>query len=84
MGGECDTHGGKNNACKNLVAKSEEKWPLERPRLRSEFNAKMDPLGIGWEGVAWIHLGQFKNKRRVLLNMVMNLRGFIKCEDFLE
>jgi hypothetical protein len=37
-------------------------------------NIKMDLREIGWDGMDWIDLAQDKDKRRVLVNMVMNLR----------
>jgi len=35
----------------------------------------MDLQEIGWGGVDWINLVQDKDKRRVILNTVMSIRG---------
>jgi hypothetical protein len=37
-------------------------------------NIKMDFLEIGWGSVDWIGLAQDRDKRRALVNAVMNLR----------
>jgi hypothetical protein len=37
-------------------------------------NIKMDLLEIGWGGVDWIGLAQYRDKWRALVNAVMNLR----------
>jgi hypothetical protein len=44
-----------------------------RPRDRWEDNTGMDLTGIGWEGVHWIHLAQYRDQWQVLVNKVMNL-----------
>jgi hypothetical protein len=61
---------GKRNAYRLLVGKR----PLGRPRRRWVDNIKMDLLEIGWGGVDWIGLAQDRDKRRTLVNAVMNLR----------
>jgi len=43
MGEACDTHGGKRNARRDLVGKTEEKRRFERLNLRWEVNTEMDP-----------------------------------------
>jgi hypothetical protein len=48
--------------------------PLGRPRRRWVDNIKMDLGEIGWDGRDWIELAQDRNKWRVLVNTVMNLR----------
>jgi hypothetical protein len=66
--------GEKRNAYRLLVGKPEGKRPLERQRCRWVNNIKMDLLEIGWDGVDRIGLAQDRNKGRVLVNAVMNLR----------
>jgi hypothetical protein len=43
--------GGKRNAYRILVGKSEINRPLQRPRRRWEDDINMDLRGIGWGGV---------------------------------
>jgi hypothetical protein len=66
--------GEKINAYRLLVGNPERKRPLGRPRCRWVDNIKMDLLEIGWGGVDWIGLAQDRDKWRVLVNAVMNLR----------
>jgi hypothetical protein len=39
---------------------------------------------IEWDGIDWIDVAQDRDKRKDLVNTVMNLRGSIKCWEFLE
>jgi hypothetical protein len=66
--------GEKRNAYRILVGKPEGKGPLGSPRRRWVENIKMDPREIGWDGVDWIDIAQDRDKGRVLVNMVLNLR----------
>jgi hypothetical protein len=66
--------GENRNAHRILVGKPEGKRPLGRPRCRWEDNIKMDLREIGWGGVNWIHLTQYRDQWRSLVNTVMNLR----------
>ena len=56
-----------------LVGKSEGKRPVGRPRGRWEDNIKMDLQEVG-EGGDWMELAQDRDRRRALVNTVMNLR----------
>jgi hypothetical protein len=62
------------NEYRVLVGKPKGKRPLGRLRHRWEDQIKMDLREIGWEGVEWIHLTQDRDRWRVLVNVVMNLR----------
>jgi hypothetical protein len=66
--------GGKRNAYKILVGKSEGKRPLGRPRRRWVNNIKMDLRVIGWGGMDWIDLAPDRDYWRALVNTVMNFR----------
>jgi hypothetical protein len=57
-----------------LVGKPEGKRLLGRLRRRWVDNIKMDLREIGWDGMDWIDLAQCRDKWRVLVNTVMNLR----------
>jgi hypothetical protein len=66
--------GEKRNACRILVGNPEGKRPIGRPRRRWENNIRMDLREIGWGGMDWIDLAQDRDRWRVLVNTVMNLR----------
>jgi hypothetical protein len=68
--GHVSRMGEKRNAFRIVVGKPEGKRPLGRPRRRRVDNVKMDLREIGWDGVDWIDLAQW----RALVNTVMNLR----------
>jgi hypothetical protein len=66
--------GENRKAYRLLGGKPEGKIPLGRPRRRWVDNIKMDLLEIDWGGVDWTGLAQDRDKWRVLVNAVMNLR----------
>jgi hypothetical protein len=57
-----------------LMGKSKGKRPLGRPRCRWEGGIRMDLREIGWGSVDWIQLAQDRDRRRALVNTVMNFR----------
>jgi hypothetical protein len=67
-----------------MVGKPEGKRPLGRPRRRWEDNIQMDLQEVGCGGMDWIELGQDRDRWWALVNAVMNLRGSIKCGEFLD
>jgi hypothetical protein len=69
--------GERRNVYRVLVGKPEGKRPLGRPRRRWEDGIKMDLREIGCGGVEWIHLAQYRDHWRALLNAVMNLRVLV-------
>jgi hypothetical protein len=64
----------KRNAYRLLVGKPEGKRPLGRPRRRWLDNVRMDIGQVGWGDVEWIGLAQDRNRWRVLVNSVLDLR----------
>ena len=57
-----------------LVGKPEGKRPLGRPRRRREDNIKMDLQEVGYGSMDWIELSQDRDRWRVIVKAVMNLR----------
>jgi hypothetical protein len=64
----------KKNAYSLLVGKPEGKRQLGRPRRRWVDNVRMDLGEVGWGDVDWIGLAKDRNRWRVLVNSVLNLR----------
>jgi hypothetical protein len=56
------------------LGKPEGKRPLRRPRHRWVDNIRMDLGEMGWGDVDWIGLAQDRNRWRVVVNSVLNLR----------
>jgi hypothetical protein len=59
---------------KVLVGKPEGKRPLGRPRCRWEDGLRMDLREIDLGSVDWIRLAQDRDRWRVVVSAVMNLR----------
>jgi hypothetical protein len=64
----------KSNAYRIFVGKPEVNRPLGRPRRRWVDNVKIDFGEVGWGDVDWIGLAQDRNRWRVPVNSVLNLR----------
>jgi hypothetical protein len=65
--------GKRRNAYRLFVGKPEGKKPLGRPRRRW-VDIRMDLREVGWSDVDWIGVAQDRNRRRALVNWVLNLR----------
>ena len=57
-----------------VLVGSERKKPLGRTRCRCEDKIKMDLQKVRWGGIDSTDLAQYKERRRALVNAVMNLR----------
>ena len=56
------------------MGKPEGRRPLGRPSSRWEENIKVAFQGVGCRGMDWIDVAQDRDRWRVLVNAVMNLR----------
>jgi hypothetical protein len=56
------------------VGKPERRRPLVRLKHRWEGNIKMNLREVGRNGIDWIGLAQDRDRRRAVVNAVMNLR----------
>jgi hypothetical protein len=72
--GHVAQRGEKRNAYRLLVGKPEGRRPVERPRRRWLDNIRMDLVEVGWGDVDLIGLAQDRDRWRVLVNLVLNLR----------
>jgi len=70
--------------CSVSMGKPEGKRPLGRSRRRWEDNIKMDLQEVGCGCMDWIEPAQDRDRWRTLVSAVMNLRGSIKCGEFLD
>jgi hypothetical protein len=66
--------GENRNVYTLLVGKPEGERPLGRPRRRWLDNIRMDLVEVGWGDVDCIGLDQDRDRWRVLVNLVLNLR----------
>jgi hypothetical protein len=66
--------GKKRNAYRLLVGKPQGKRPLGRSSRRWVDNIRMDLVEVGWGDVDWIGVVQDRDRRRALVNSVLNLR----------
>jgi hypothetical protein len=66
--------GEKRKVYKVFGGNARRKKTLGRPRRRWEDRIRMDLREIGLEGVDWIRLAQDRDRWRVVVSAVMNLR----------
>jgi hypothetical protein len=64
----------KRNAYRLLVGKPEGRRPLGRPKRRMLDNIRMDLVEVEWGDVDWIGLAPDRDRRRALVNSVLNVR----------
>jgi hypothetical protein len=66
--------GEKRNAYRLLVGKPGGKRPLGRPRHRWVDNIRIYLGEVEWNNVYWIGVAQDRDKKRALVNVIMNLQ----------
>jgi len=66
------------------VGKPERKKPLGRPRRRWVDNIRADLHEVGCGYMDWIGLTQDTDRWGAFVSAVMNLRGSVKCGEFLD
>jgi hypothetical protein len=69
--------GEERKVYKVLVGKPEGKRPLGRPRRRWEDGIRMDLRETSFGGVDWIRPAQDRDRWRVVVSAVMNLRVLV-------
>jgi len=74
MGGAFSTYGREQRHIQGFGGKPKGKRQLGRTRRRWEYNMKMDLEEVGWKGMDWVGVVQDRDRRRTLVNAVMNLR----------
>ena len=74
MSGACGAYGEGRGLHRVLVGRPEGKRPLGIPRRRWEDNIKTDLQEVGGGCGDWVELGQDRDRWRVLVSTVMNLR----------
>jgi hypothetical protein len=78
VGGACGKHGRGEKRVQGFARRPEGKGPLGRPRRRWEDGIKMDLREIDSVGrVEWIHLAQYRDRWRALVNVTMNPRVLV-------
>jgi hypothetical protein len=65
--------GERRIAYRLFVGKPEGRRPLGRPRRRWLDNIGMELVEVGWGDVDWIGQAQDRDRRRALMNSVLNL-----------
>jgi hypothetical protein len=76
--------GKMRNAYKILVEIPKGTRSLGRCRLRWQDNIRMDLRETGWEGVDWIHLAQYNDQWRVLVEHCNKPSVSMKGGEFLD
>ena len=83
MGGACSAYGRDERCVQCFCGEIRGKRPLGRPRCRWENNIKMDIQEVGCGCMEWNELAQDRDRWRVLMNAVMNLRVPKNAVNFL-
>ena len=74
VGSVCGTFGNQEKCIQGFGGEPEQMGPLGRHRGKWENTIEMDLEKVGWGGMDCIDLAQDRNRWRVLVNVVVNLR----------
>jgi hypothetical protein len=74
MSGTCSAHGGEERRIQVFVEKTEGKSVVQCVDLGGRRIIKKKTQEAGCRGMDWIDLAQDRDRRRALVNAVMNLR----------
>ena len=74
----------RRGAYRILVGRSEGKRPFGRSARKLEGNIKADLQEMRWGGMGSIYLAQCRDRWRVLVNAVLNLRVPLKFGEFFD
>jgi hypothetical protein len=74
VSGACGTHGRRKNIVQGFGGKAPRKDITWKTIAPMELWINMDLREIGWRDVEWIRLTQDRDRWRVVVNAMMNLR----------
>jgi hypothetical protein len=74
MRGACSANGGDKKRTQGFGVETLRKRPLGRHKRSWEDKNKMDLQEVGCGGRDWIELAQHRDRRRALVNAVVNFR----------
>jgi len=80
---ECGAYGLGQRVYRVLVGKQEGRRPLGRPRRRWVDNIRMDLQEVGCGYMVWIGLAQDRDRWRMIVSVLMNLRVPWNAGNFL-
>jgi len=75
---------GEERGVQGLGGETGGKEPLGRPRRRWVDNIRTDLQEVGCGYMDWIGLVHDRDRWRTLVSALMNLRGSVKCGEFLD
>ena len=84
LAGHVARMGDRRGAYLVLAGRPEGKRALGITRRRWENNIKIDLQEMGCGNMDWIDLAEDWDRWWALVNAVMNLRGSVKCGEFLD
>jgi len=62
IGGEYSTYGETGRCIQGFGGRADGRRPLGRPRLRLDYNIKVDLQEVGWAGMEWTDLAEDRGR----------------------